>query len=124
MGVKEWLGFEAGAGGPTEGVGLDDYLENMGVHDGDLLDEDKYTYIKSFNCDSPQIIMDVERELKKNNIVILNVANLMHSNRPMLKKIVDDLRKLESKMYGDLGRISEDKLMVVPRDFRILKKRS
>lgn len=113
---------EAVRGGDNEMVDLDDYLEHLGLHDGDLLDEDKYVYVKAVNCDSAQIIPDVERDLGKGNIVLLNVGTLMHSNRVLLKKIVDEVRKIESKVYGDMGRISEDKILVVPKNFRILKR--
>lgn len=122
MGIKSWLGFEGGGSGGSDVVDLNDYLENLGLHNGELLDEDKYTYVKAMTCDSTQVIPDVERELGKGNIVLLNVSSLMHSNRVLLKKIVDELRKIETRTYGDMARISEDKILVVPKNFRILKR--
>jgi len=39
-----------------------------------------------------------------------------------LKGIIKDLRDACVEMDGDIGRISEDKLLIVPAGFRIISK--
>lgn len=126
MGMKGWLGFEEGAAskkGNEETVDLDEYLEGIGLHEGELLDEEKYTYIKSLTASSPEVMTDVDRELKKGNIVILDTEAIAQTNRLSLKKLISDLKNVESEINGDMGRISESKILIVPGGFRILKRR-
>ena len=66
---------------------------------------------------------NVLAELEKKNIVVLNVKNLLH-NRVLLRGIVKDLRDACVEMDGDIGRISEDKLLIVPAGMRIISKNS
>jgi len=125
MGIKSWLGFEGGAAasGGEKNISLDEYLEGIGLHEGEILDEDKYTYIKSLGANTPTILADVERELRKGNIVLLDTEALSQTNRLTLKKMIMDLKAIEADIDGDMGRISETKLLIVPGGFRILKRR-
>lgn len=123
MGMKGWLGFEESGVDVEDEVNLDEYLDGIGLHNGELLDEDKYTYIKSITANSPEIFQEVEREVKKGNIVLLDTENLSQTNRIALKKLIGDLKKLEESVNGDMGRISEAKILIVPTEFRILKRR-
>ena len=124
MGIKSWLGFEGGAAAAGEKSGsLDEYLEGMGLHEGEILDEDKYTYVKSLNANTPDIIAEAERELRKGNIVLLDTETLTQTNRLSLKKLIADMKALEADIDGDMGRISETKLLIVPGGFRILKRK-
>lgn len=124
MGIKNWLGFEGGAPTGEKGGSLDEYLEGIGLHDGEILDEDKYTYVKSLNANSPDILLDVERELRRGNVVILDTETLTQTNRLSLKKLIADLKSLDADVDGDMGRISETKIIIVPGGFRILKRRA
>lgn len=123
MGIKNWLGFEGGAAPSKEGGSLDEYLEGMGLHEGEILDEDKYTYIKSLSANSPEILADAERELRKGNLVILDTETLTQTNRLSLKKLIADMKALNLDIDGDMGRISETKILIAPGGFRILKRR-
>jgi len=120
MSVKGWLGFEEGG---DDVVDLDEYLEGVGLHEGELLDEERFTYVKSLSASSPDALTDVERELKKGNIVLVDTENLAQSNRLTLKKLVEDLKALGQELDGDMGRVSETKILFVPSGFRILKRR-
>ncbi len=124
MGVKTWLGFEGGSErADEETVDLDEYLDGIGLHEGELLDEESYTYVKSLVATSPDVLVDVAREVKKGNIVILDTESLSQTNRLSLKKLISDLKNLEGEINGDMGRISETKILIVPTDFRILKRK-
>lgn len=124
MGVKDWLGMGGGAtSGGGEAVSLDEYLEGS-LHGGELLDEEKYTYVKSINASTPNVMSEVGKELKKGNIVLLDTETLSQTNRLTLKQVISDLKNLENDLDGDMGRISETKILIVPGGFRILKRRS
>jgi SepF-like predicted cell division protein (DUF552 family) len=119
MSVKGWLGFEE----EEEAVDLSEYLENIGLHEGELLDEDKFTYIKSLSVNTPNVLADLERELRKGNLIILDTEPLANTNKLALKKVISDLKDLEREIDGDMGRVSETKILIVPGEYRILKRR-
>jgi len=125
MGIKSWLGFEGGSTAAVEkgGGNLDEYLEGIGLHEGEILDEDKYTYVKSLTANSTDMVADAERELRKGNIILVDTETLTQTNRLSLKKLISDLKALEADIDGDMGRVSETKIMIVPSGFRILKRK-
>lgn len=123
MGVKDWLGMGGSAtASGSETVSLDEYLEGS-LHGGELLDEEKYTYVKSINASMPNVMAEVSKELKKGNIVLLDTEALSQTNRLTLKQVISDLKNMENELDGDMGRISEAKILIVPGGFRILKRR-
>lgn len=118
MGVKNWLGFQT----QEKEVSLDDYLEGVGLHNGELLDESRYTYVKSISVANPDVLGDVEKELRKGNIIIVDIDSAQ-ANKLALKKIIDDLKALCEELDGDMGRVSASKILFVPNGFRILKRK-
>ena len=125
MGIKNFLGMGGGAatGTTNEAVTLDEYLEGS-LHGGELLDEEKYTYVKSLNANTPNIVAELSKELKKGNLVLLDTEALSQTNRLSLKQVIADVKALENELNGDMGRLSETKILVVPGGFRILKRRT
>jgi len=118
MGLKDWLGFKE----EEEEVNIDGYLENLGLHNGELLDEDKYKYVKSFTANHPDIINEVGAEVKKGNIILLDTGPLNHNNPDSLKELISSLKDLEGDIDGDMGRVSDTKILIVPSEYRILKR--
>ncbi|MFH1789148.1 MAG: cell division protein SepF, partial [Candidatus Altiarchaeota archaeon] len=55
---------------------------------------------------------------EKNNIVVLNVKALLH-NKVLLREIVKELRDACVELDGDLGKVSDEKILVVPQGMRI-----
>ena len=123
MVFKKLLG---GGGGSEEPMGdeidIEDYLNDLSVRDGKIIESEDITYVKPLDLDSDgKGVGNVLAELEKNNIVVLNVRNLMH-NKVLLKGIVKDLRDACVEMDGDIGRISEEKVLIVPAGMRIVSK--
>lgn len=123
MGIKDWLGVSSTSASSGATVSLDEYLDGMGMHDGEMLDEEKYTYVKSLNANTQGVINDIARELKKGNIVVLDTENMSPTNRLGLKKLIADLKTVQEEMDGDMGRISESKILIVPGGYRVLKRK-
>lgn len=104
----------------SEEIDIEDYLNDLSVRDGKIIESEDVTYVKSLELDTDgKGIGNVLAELEKNNVVVLNVKNLMH-NRVMLKGIVKELRDACIEMDGDIGRVSEEKVLVVPAGMRIV----
>lgn len=76
-------------------------------------------YVKSMDLNS---IVDVQRaanELQSGNIAILNISPLMDEDPEELKRAIDQLRGISEGMGGDIGRLSESKVIATPRFVRI-----
>ena len=122
MVFKKLLG--GGGGGDDEfdaaEIDIEDYLNDLSVRDGKIIESEDITYVKSLTLDGDgKGIGNVLAELEKNNIVVLNVRGLL-SNKVMLKGVVKELRDACVEMDGDIGRVSEDKLLIVPAGMRIV----
>ena len=124
MVFKKILGGGGGGGdGPRKDeIDIEDYLNDLSVRDGKIIESEDVTYVKPLDLDGDgKGVGNVLAELEKSNIVVLNVKALLH-NKTLLKGIIKDLRDACVEMDGDIGRISEDKLLIVPTGYRIVSK--
>ena len=124
MAFMKILGGGGGGGdGPRKDeIDIEDYLNDLSVRDGKIIENEDVTYVKPLDLDGDgKGVGNVLAELEKSNIVVLNVKSLLH-NKSLLKSIIKDLRDACVEMDGDIGRISEDKLLVVPSGMRIVSK--
>ncbi|MFH1835266.1 MAG: cell division protein SepF [Methanobacteriota archaeon] len=100
-------------------IDIEDYLNELSIRDGQIMEREDVTYIKP-------VVLDVEgkgigtviSELEKNNVIVLNVKALLH-NKVLLREIVKELRDSCIELDGDLGKISDEKILIVPAGMRI-----
>jgi len=114
-------GIFGGGSTPDAGgeIDIEDYLNELSIRDGKLVESDDVTYVKPVKLDAEgKGIGAAIAELEKNNIVVLNVKSLLH-NKVLLREIVRELRESCVEMDGDIGRISEEKVLIVPTGMRI-----
>ncbi len=124
MVFKKLLGGDSGRddGHYDEEIDIEDYLNDLSVRDGKIIENEDVTYIKPLELDSDgKGIGNVLAEIEKSNIVVLNVKNLL-TNKILLKSVVRDLREACLEMDGDIGRVSDDKLLIVPQGMRIVSR--
>jgi uncharacterized protein len=124
MVFKKFLGGGGGGGDAPrkDEIDIEDYLNDLSVRDGKIIESEDVTYVKPLELDNEgKGVGNVLAELEKKNIVVLNVKNLIH-NKTLLRGIVKDLRDACVEMDGDIGRVSEDKLLIVPTGMRIVSK--
>ncbi|VVB65816.1 Cell division protein SepF [Candidatus Gugararchaeum adminiculabundum] len=77
--------------------------------------------VKSVHVVSEKDVETIEEELKKRNILILDISGL--EKRPAtLKRVLDKVREFVVSNDGDLARLDETRLLVAPRKVRIIKK--
>ncbi len=112
-----------GDGDPLdEDIDIEDYLNDLSLRDGKIVESEDVTYVKPLDMDSEGKGMgNILAELEKGNLVVLNVRPLLH-NKTALRTMVKDLRDACMDMDGDLGRISEEKLLVVPAGMRVVQR--
>lgn len=100
-------------------IDIEDYLNELTIREGKIIETEGVTYVKPVTLSGEgKGIGSVISELEKNNIVVLNISALLH-NRVLLKEIIHELRDACVELDGDLGRISDEKILVVPSGMRI-----
>ena len=67
-------------------------------------------------------IEKVTDELKKGNIVLLNIEPLYKKNTIKLRQAVSELKSTITDINGDIARLSEHKVLVTPSGVKIAKK--
>ncbi len=75
--------------------------------------------VKSVDLTSPVDIQEVASELRDGNITILNISPLMDEDPAELKRSVDQLKGLADDIGGDVGRLSESRIIATPKLVRI-----
>lgn len=79
--------------------------------------------VKSVDLNALVDVQEVTNELRDGNIVILNISPLMDEDPAELKRAVDQLRGIASDIGGDVGRLSESRIIATPDLVRIQFKR-
>ena len=101
-------------------IDIEDYLNDLSIREGKIIEREDITYIKPMDLDAEgKGIGKIIKEVEKNNIVMLNVKEVLH-NKILLRKIVKELRDMCIDLDGDIGRVSETKILVVPKGMRMV----
>lgn len=75
--------------------------------------------VKSVDLNSLVDVQEVANELRDGNIVILNISPLMDEDPAELKRAVDQMRGIADDLGGDVGRLSESRIIATPELVRI-----
>lgn len=104
----------------TEEIDIEDYLNDLNVREGKIIEREDITYVKPMDLDNEGAgVNEAIRELEKSNIVVLNVKPLL-SNKVLLRDMITKLRETCIELDGDIGRISNEKILLVPANMRII----
>lgn len=77
------------------------------------------TYVKSIYVDEDGNIDTVLKEMENRNIVVLDV-NRIFQKKAILGRVLQQLQDTCTDIDGDIGRISTDKILIVPQGMKIL----
>ncbi len=109
---------EGPAGG--EDIDIENYLNEMNIREGKVIEREDITYVKPVDLTAEGGGVDEAiKELEKHNIVVLNVKMLL-PNKMLLRDTVKKLRDVCIELDGDIGRISHEKVLLVPSSMRIV----
>lgn len=118
--MRGWFPFPWGKSkkADEQPVDVEKYLRSLRVSGEGFIEEEGVTYVKSVNLTKDTAVEDTSKEIDKGNIVILNISDLLWS--PVaLKDKVNRVREHCVSSGGDMCRISEAKIMIVPRGIEI-----
>ncbi len=80
-------------------------------------------YIKSMELHSLVNVQEVSDELRAGNIMILDISSLMNQDPVELKRAIDQLKRICQTIGGDIGRLTESKVIATPKFVNIQFKR-
>lgn len=71
--------------------------------------------VKSTELHSLADVQEVADELRTGNIMILDISMLMNQDPAELKRAIDQLRGICQAIGGDIGRLTESKVIATPK---------
>jgi len=72
-------------------------------------------YVKSMELNSLSDVQEASDELRAGNIVILDISSLMNHDPNELKRAIDQLKGICQGIGGDMGRLTETKVIATPK---------
>ena len=112
--------FGGGDKEEEEEIDIEEYLSDLSIRDGRFIESEDITYVKPLDLTSDgKGVGNVLQELEKKNIVVLNIKPLLN-NKVLLRDIIKELRDAVVDLDGDIGKITDEKILLVPQGMRIL----
>lgn len=81
-------------------------------------------YVKSMELRSLVDVQEVADELRTGNIMVLDISMLMNQDPAELKRAIDQLKGICQAIGGDVGRLTESKVLATPRFVNIRFKKA
>ncbi len=100
---------------------VEEYLNTLGVEQDDLLEEHADMWVRNFSLEQVQDIERVSTEIRKGNIVLLNIEPMAKKNSIKLRQAVSELKGTVQSINGDIARLSEHRLLITPSGVKISK---
>jgi SepF-like predicted cell division protein (DUF552 family) len=79
-------------------------------------------FVKSMAMQNLAEVQGVANELRLGNIVVIDITSLMEQDPADLKRAIDQLKGICQGIGGDVGRLTETKVLATPKFVRILFK--
>lgn len=76
-------------------------------------------YVKSMDLHSLVDVQEVADELRAGNIMVLDITTLMNQDPVELKRAIDQLKGICQAIGGDVGRLTESKVIATPKFINI-----
>ncbi len=116
MGILDKIGRKSDA------VDIEEFLNNLDVEEESMY-EDADAYVKPYSLQRDTDAQAVIEEVKKGNIVLLNIADLSKRNAMKLRELISTIRNEVQGIDGDMARVSSDRVLVTPSRVKIVKRK-
>jgi len=104
------------------GGNIEDYLDTLGIEEDDLLHEHANMWVKTLKLEDTKDVKTAASELKKGNIVLLDIEPLFKKNQIKLRQAISEVKGIIMDINGDIARLSEHKILLTPNEVKISKK--
>ncbi len=106
----------------TSDENIEEFLNNLDVSEESMYD-DADALVKPMSLSADTDIKTVTEEIKKGNIVLLNIGDMQKRNAGQLKEMIGRVKEAAHSINGDIARISSDRVLVTPQNVKIIKRR-
>ena len=106
----------------NDDVDIEEFLNNLDVEE-ETMYEDADAFVKPISLQNDTDRDLAIEEVKKGNIILLNIADLSKRNAIKLRDLVNGIRGEVERIDGDMARISNDRVIVTPSKVKIIKRR-
>ena len=103
-------------------IDIEEFLNNLDVEEESMYDNAD-AFVKPMTLEKDTDKAAVIEEVKKGNIILLNIADLSKRNAVKLRDMVNLIKKQVEAIDGDIARISQDRVLITPARVKIIKKR-
>ena len=101
---------------------IEDFLNNMDVSEENAY-ENADALVKPMNLSDDSDLSRAVDEVKKGNLLLLNIGEMQKRNALKLREYIASLKTAVAEVDGDIARISADRVLVTPSKVKIVKKR-
>lgn len=106
-------------GKKRDGVDVEKYLNQLGMEEGDLMQEEADTWVRVMTLNAVSDIEGVTKEVEEGNFVILNIKPMYKKNKVKLRQSISELKGSVTDLNGDIARLSEEKVLLTPSGTKI-----
>lgn len=114
--------FENVLGKKSGGLDIEEFLNNLDVEEESMY-EDVDAFVKPVSLHNDKDRDVVIDELKKGNIILVNIADLSKRNAIKLRELITDIKSTVDEIDGDIARITHDRVLVTPSKVKVIKRR-
>jgi uncharacterized protein len=108
--------------GSKEEIDIEDFLNNLDAEEEDVY-SDADALVKPVLLENEDDVKIVCDELKKGNIILVNIASLSKRNALKLRDFVSQIKEEAEAINGDIARISQERVLVTPSKVKIVKRK-
>ena len=106
-----------------ESVDVENYVDSLKVGEDGFIEQEGVIYVKPIDLDSETAIADIEKEFSAGNIVIADLTRVAKDQAELYKKI-NAVKKYVQSNGGEVARVSNVKIMILPEGMEIAYPRS
>jgi len=76
-------------------------------------------YVKRFDLTALPDVQVISEELRRGNILVINITPLLNKDPEELKEAIEQLKGVTQAIGGDVGRLDEEKIIATPQHILI-----
>jgi len=108
--------------GKKDEIDIEEFLNNLDVEE-ETMYEDADAFVKPVSLQGDEDRDLIIEEMKKGNIILVNIADLAKRNAIRLRDLINGIKTEADQIDGDIARISTDRILVTPSKVKIIKRR-
>lgn len=118
--MTKWIPFPWGKTQASEEelIDVEGYVESLANKEG-FIEQEDMIYIKPMDISSEAAVDDIIKEFRKGNIVVLDIGKMLETFPEDLYKRIGTIKKFCASSGGDLCRVSQTKLLILPEGIEV-----